>query len=68
MEGGNGMALYIALKIEDGVQDYAKVFSCKLYQRYQDDVDAIRIDLQEPGLAEQLEEVKQTLALLGGTL
>ena len=30
-------------------------------------VNAIRIDLQEPGLAEQLEEVKQTLALLGGT-
>ena len=43
MEGGNGMALYIALKIEDGVQDYTKVFSCKLYQRYQDDVDAILI-------------------------
>ena len=31
-------------------------------------VNAIRIDLQEPGLAEQPEEVKQTLALLGGTL
>ena len=30
-------------------------------------VSSIRIDLQEPGLSEQLEEVKLTLALLGGT-
>ena len=29
-------------------------------------VSAIHVELQEPGLAEQLEEVKLTLALLGG--
>ena len=66
MEGGNGMALYIALKIEDGVQDYAKVFSCKLYQRYQDDVDAILIADGKQNLIvrQTAEEVKLTRALL----
>lgn len=37
------MAMYIATKIMDGSQDYGYVFSIKIYQRYQDDVDAILI-------------------------
>lgn len=37
------MAMYMASKIMDGQQSYAKVFSIKMYQRYQDDVDAILI-------------------------
>lgn len=37
------MAMYIALKIMDGSQDYEYVFSIQLYKRYQDDVDAILI-------------------------
>ncbi|EHQ92122.1 hypothetical protein [Desulfosporosinus youngiae] len=37
------MAMYIAGKILDGKQDYEYVFSITLYQRYQDDVDAILI-------------------------
>lgn len=44
MEGGKkDMAMYMAAKIMDGQQSYAKVFSIKMYQRYQDDVDAILI-------------------------
>ena len=44
MEGGaKNMAMYIAAKIIDGKQSYAKVFSIKMYQRYQDDVDTILI-------------------------
>ena len=41
--GANNMAMYMAAKIMDGQQSYAKVFSIKMYQRYQDDVDAILI-------------------------
>lgn len=37
------MAMYIALKIMEGSQDYEYVFSIQLYKRYQDDVDAILI-------------------------
>lgn len=37
------MAMYIAQKIMDGKQDYVAVFSTTLYQRYQNDVDAILI-------------------------
>ena len=44
MKGGaKNMAMYMAAKIMDGQQSYAKVFSIKMYQRYQDDVDAILI-------------------------
>lgn len=37
------MAAYFAMKIMDGSQDYASVFSVSIYKRYQDDVDAILI-------------------------
>ncbi|MFB9989014.1 hypothetical protein [Bacillus benzoevorans] len=37
------MAMYIALKIMDGSQDYEYVFGISLYKRYQDDVDAILV-------------------------
>lgn len=37
------MAMYMAIKIMEGKQDYATVFSFPLYQKYQDDVDAILI-------------------------
>lgn len=37
------MAMYIAQKILEGKQDYKYVFSISVYQRYQDDVDAILI-------------------------
>lgn len=37
------MAMYIAQKILDGQQSYLKVFSLKMYQKYQPDVDAILI-------------------------
>ena len=37
------MAMYIAIKIMEGKQDYAKIFSFPLYKKYQDDVDAILI-------------------------
>lgn len=37
------MAMYIASKILEGKQNYEYVFSITLYQRYQDDVDAILI-------------------------
>ena len=43
MEGGVGMAAYFAIQIEDGKLSYQKVFSIKMWQRYQDDVDAILI-------------------------
>ena len=37
------MAMYMAIKIMDGSQDYEYVFSINIYKRYQDDVDAILI-------------------------
>ncbi len=37
------MAMYIALKIIEGKQEYEYVFSISLYKRYQDDVDAILV-------------------------
>lgn len=37
------MAMYIASKIMGGSQDYVYVFSIVMYQRYQDDVDAILV-------------------------
>ena len=37
------MAMYIAIKIMDGSQDYKFVFSVQIYKRYQADVDAILI-------------------------
>lgn len=37
------MAMYIAQKIMDGKQDYTAVFGVSLYQRHQDDVDAILV-------------------------
>ena len=37
------MAMYMAMKIMEGKQDYAKIFSFPLYKKYQDDVDAILI-------------------------
>jgi len=37
------MTMYIARKIMEGKQDYVAVFSTTIYQRYQDDVDAILI-------------------------
>ena len=43
MEGGVGMAAYFAIQIEGGKLSYQKVFSIKMWQRYQDDVDAILI-------------------------
>lgn len=39
----NEMAMYMAEKILQGKQDYAKIFSVSLYKKYQDDVDAILI-------------------------
>ena len=43
MEGGVGMAAYFATQIADGKLSYQKVFSIKMWQRYQDDVDEILI-------------------------
>ena len=43
MEGGVGMAAYFAIQIGDGKLSYQAVFSKKLWQRYQDEVDAILI-------------------------
>ncbi|MBD7984400.1 hypothetical protein H9649_07405 [Sporosarcina sp. Sa2YVA2] len=37
------MAMFIALKIMEGSQQYEYVFSISVYKRYQDDVDAILI-------------------------
>lgn len=37
------MAMYMADKILQGKQDYAKVFSVSIYKKYQEDVDAILI-------------------------
>jgi len=37
------MAGYLAEKIMDGVQTYAKIFSISYYKKYQEDVDAILI-------------------------
>lgn len=37
------MAMYMALKIMEGTQDYKKIFEFALYKKYQDDVDAILI-------------------------
>lgn len=37
------MAMYMAEKILQGKQDYARVFSISLYKKYQEDVDAILI-------------------------
>ena len=37
------MAMYMALKIMEGRQDYESVFSFELYKQYQDDVDAILV-------------------------
>lgn len=37
------MAIYMAEKIMQGKQDYAKTFSFSLYRKYQDDVDLILI-------------------------
>ena len=39
----NEMAMYMAEKILQGKQNYAKIFSVSLYKKYQDDVDAILI-------------------------
>lgn len=35
------MAPYLALKIVEGKFDYATIFSFKMYQPYQNDVDSI---------------------------
>lgn len=37
------MAMYIAMKIMEGKQDYAAIFSISLYRKYKEDVDAILI-------------------------
>lgn len=37
------MAMYMADKILQGKQDYAKMFSVSIYKKYQEDVDAILI-------------------------
>ena len=39
----NNMAMYIAIKIMEGKVDYKAVFDFPLYQKYQDEVDAILI-------------------------
>ncbi len=36
-------SLVKTIKIMEGKQDYAKIFSFQLYKKYQDDVDAILI-------------------------
>lgn len=35
------MALYITLRIESGKMNYNEIFKFKLYQRFQEDVDAM---------------------------
>jgi hypothetical protein len=41
MEGATNMAAYFAEKIMDGSVSYEKIFACRIYKKYQDDVDAI---------------------------
>ena len=48
------MAQYMAEKILLGQQSYKKIFSCRLYKRYQADVDTILIGEGREDLIEEI--------------